>query len=142
MPGVASEFWRDPQMRPVGMENYGWGATMPMHLIRGIIGYRELPRGSPPGFVLAPSIPEHLAVEGHELGMANLHFRNQDLDVVYRVEENDRLQTILTWRSPRPVGVEVVHNESILVETDTRSTSGTLRFTLANYDDVEIRIAD
>lgn len=139
MPGVASEFWRDEQGRPTGMENYGWGATLPMHLIRGIIGYRDGVRGEP-GFRLAPSIPASLAVPGKRLGMSNLHYRNVDFDVSYQVDALDDLTVSLSWRGAQPVRISILDEGRRVAGSEDASRRGSLTFPIQNYAVVDIRI--
>jgi hypothetical protein len=59
IPGVANEYWPLSNVRPGG-ENYGWGATLPMLIIRNIIGFRETPGGATDKFLLAPCLPAGL----------------------------------------------------------------------------------
>jgi hypothetical protein len=71
IPGVANEFWpvRD---RPPGGENYGWGATLPMFIVRNIAGFRESPGLSSDNYLIAPCIPPLLMKAGKSYGIANL----------------------------------------------------------------------
>lgn len=132
MPGVASEFWRDDNGLPNGMENYGWGATLPMHLIRGIIGYREPSDGSN-GFLLAPSIPENLMVTGATYAMENLHYRDIDFDVAYHVLDGEQLEVHLTWRSDVPVHIGVSGKAAVLAESPTAVREGKVSYRLDNH---------
>ncbi|NIX56704.1 MAG: hypothetical protein GWN14_12470, partial [candidate division Zixibacteria bacterium] len=134
MPGVAAEGWKWGKDRPAGMENYGWGATMPMHLIRGIIGYRDLPLDAEQnGFILAPSIPTKLYEFDNRLGITNLHYSDMDFDVTYEVQEDNQLKTTLAWRSPQPVNITVRVDNKPIVESPSKQTQGELSFSLPNY---------
>jgi hypothetical protein len=139
MPGVAAEAWRGRGDRPSGMENYGWGATLPMHLIRGMIGYRDLPINSgKSGFMLAPSLPEKLFQPRKRLGMHNLHYADIDFDVLYEVTEKKDIKTTFTWRSKRPVEISIVMNGETVARSGGKKDTGSLSYTIENYGNSEI----
>ncbi len=139
IPGVAAEQWRNRDGKPAGMENYGWGATLPIHLIRGVIGYRDLPPGArESGFLLAPSLPSKVLQPGNRLGMRNLHFANVDFEVMYQVKENGRLQTTLTWRSPTPAALTARIEGKKVAGSGWKQTAGSLSYVIENYGTSEI----
>jgi hypothetical protein len=71
IPGVANEFW-PVQDHPPGGENYGWGATLPMFIIRNIIGFREAPGLSSDSCIIAPCIPPLLMKAGKSYSISDL----------------------------------------------------------------------
>ncbi len=80
-PGVSCEVWG--AQGAYGGEGYGWGATLPAHIIRSIIGFRE---GSEPGkmsFTLGPNLPDNMLANGKSFGLRNLHYRGMALNVRY-----------------------------------------------------------
>jgi hypothetical protein len=91
IPGVACEFWpielEDKFL--AGSENYGWGATLPMFIIRYIIGYRELENPEENAFILSPAIPDEMLKQNGIVGMRNLQFREKRFDVEYMIEAGD-----------------------------------------------------
>jgi hypothetical protein len=89
IPGVSWEFW--PLQGAGGSECYGWGATLPIHIIRDIIGFREEPNSQDDVFVLAPSLPDRLMIEDSVYGIRNLSFRGVGLDISVRVLNGSRL---------------------------------------------------
>jgi len=99
IPGVANEFWPAAD-RPPGGENYGWGATLPMFILRNILGFRERPSGPPGEFVLAPTLPPMLAEEGKTFTVKNLRCRRKTFDVSCRVLAGGRLAVTIEPRSP------------------------------------------
>lgn len=139
IPGVAAEQWRNREGKPAGMENYGWGATLPIHLIRGVIGYRDLPASAKEnGFLLAPSLPSRVLQPGNRSGMRNLHFANIDFEVMYEVKENGQLQTTLTWRSPTPAALTIRINGKKVAASAGKQTSGLLVYPIQNHGISEI----
>lgn len=134
MPGVAVEGWKGRRGHPVGMENYGWGATLPMHFIRGVVGYRELPIGSSPGFILAPAIPSKLLELGKEYGMSNLHYNDMDFDVVYRVQDEGNIHVTFSWRAPTPRRPILRSDDQRIISEALRAQGrGSLTFVTRNY---------
>lgn len=110
IPGVANEFW-PVKDEPPGAENYGWGATLPLHLIRTLIGFREGPEGDEQAFFLAPAIPPVLFRERAEYQITNLHYRNLDFDLRYRPLRDDSLDILLQERSEATHIVEIIDRE-------------------------------
>jgi hypothetical protein len=80
-PGVSCEVWGKDGA--YGGEGYGWGATLPAHIIRSIVGFRE---GSEPQalwFWLGPNLPDALFGDGKSFGLLNLHYRGVILGIRY-----------------------------------------------------------
>ena len=72
VPGVGNEFWAISEDNPGGCENYGWGSTLPMLIIRNIIGFTE---GCDGQFHIAPYLPDCLWQEGKTYAITNLTYR-------------------------------------------------------------------
>ncbi|MBM4160357.1 MAG: hypothetical protein FJ217_04565 [Ignavibacteria bacterium] len=104
--GVANEFW-PVKDRPAGGENYGWGATLPMHIIRTIVGFREKENESATEFFLAPFLPKTFVEAGKRYVVRNLHYRGVAFEVTYEFEELERMKITFEYRSPRPTAVTV-----------------------------------
>ena len=107
IPGVANEFWPVADRLPGG-ENYGWGATLPMHIVRCIVGFRETDDVREKGFTLAPSLPRNLMQEGKKYELKNLEFRRIRTDVAYEVKDANRIRLTVRYHSPNPVSVLVL----------------------------------
>ena len=108
-PGVSCELWSLEGAR--GGECYGWGATLPAHIIRSVFGFRE---GNEPDrlwFTLSPGIPEALFGVGKSFGLRNVHYRQQTLDLHYRCDKGRTLEASLTFGSPSPPRELSVSNE-------------------------------
>lgn len=102
IPGVANEFWPDEDIPPGG-EAYGWGATLPMHIIREIIGFHE--DGGGPGFIIAPSVPAGLYEKGKSYAIEGLHFRGETYRISCTCMGAGRLLTAVTVKSGIPVSI-------------------------------------
>jgi hypothetical protein len=107
VPGVANEFW-PVRTIPAGGENYGWGATLPMTIIRSIIGFREHASSNDQEFSLSPSIPDSLRSHGTTFGINRLHFRGVTFDVQYSFHEKDSLTVSFSYDAMTPVRCRIV----------------------------------
>lgn len=103
-PGVSCEYWS--QNGAAGGECYGWGATLPAHIIRSLFGFRELAWDQGEQFTLGPNIPENLAGEGKSFRLHHLHFRGQRFDLQYKQVANGEFQVSLTMPE-KPGGLNV-----------------------------------
>jgi hypothetical protein len=94
-PGVSCEMWGIEGAK--GGEGYGWGATLPAHIIRSIFGFRE---GNDPDrfwFILSPSVPEALFSTGKSFRLLSLHYRGQIFSLQFRCGEGRRLEVDLIF---------------------------------------------
>ena len=94
-PGVSCEMWGIEGAK--GGEGYGWGATLPAHIIRSIFGFRE---GNEPDrfwFILSPSIPEALFGTGKSLRLRSLRYRGQIFSLQFRCGEGRKLEVDLIF---------------------------------------------
>ncbi|KPJ62319.1 hypothetical protein AMK68_05070, partial [candidate division KD3-62 bacterium DG_56] len=129
IPGVSDEFWPLEADNPGGCENYGWGATLPMHIIRNVIGFREVDTLDRDQFVLAPAVPAHMAQPGRTYGISNLLFRGTRNDVTYRVVGRGEIVVGLTCRSRALKTVTVTDQEGrIVAETPVAAQDVALNF--------------
>lgn len=135
IPGVANEFWPQREVPPGG-ENYGWGATLPMYIIRSIVGFREGEALSKAEFHLAPTIPEEMLQPGKKYEILNLKYRKHVLYVTYEVKGSRQLGISIEYRSPQRVSVSVVDesNNEVFRQPLPRS-QGTISFDGTNGAD-------
>ncbi len=99
IPGVACEYWPVPN-RPAGGEAYGWGATLPMFIIRHVIGFRENVDSKKQGFYLQPAVPASFMGDGKSIGIKNLRHRQMTIDLQYDFIEDNRMQAALKIKAP------------------------------------------
>jgi hypothetical protein len=111
IPGVANEFWPTRDVPPGG-ENYGWGATLPMNIIRTIIGFREGTSTADGEFTLSPAIPAALMIPGKIYTIKNLHYRNAVCDVTYRCGSNADVSVSVRFALKKPGVVTITDQGS------------------------------
>ncbi len=105
IPGVANEFWPEQDV-PAGGENYGWGATLPMNIIRSIIGFRER-EGDGCEFYLAPALPKNFLAPGRRYTIRNMRYRRMRFDVTYEVKNTGILSVAVRFTSGGHVNASV-----------------------------------
>lgn len=116
IPGVANEFWPVTEI-PAGGENYGWGATLPMNIIRNIIGFRETEKLSNTEFYLAPAIPKRLLQPGNRYSITNLAYRGIKITVSYQIETANQIKIELQYNAPIPIAVVVLNSRGTSIFT-------------------------
>jgi hypothetical protein len=128
VPGVANEFW-PVRAIPAGGENYGWGATLPMAIIRSIIGFREHASSNDQEFSLTPSIPDSLRSRGAAFGINHLHFRGMTFDVRYTFHENNGLTVSFSYDATTPIRWRIVDpGGGEMARQDETKSKGTITF--------------
>jgi len=110
IPGIANEFWPAREI-PAGGENYGWGATLPMNIIRNIIGFREKASDTGMEMYLAPTLPKSFLKVGKKYSISHLKYRNVQFDVTCTVNKSKAVSVELHVVSETPVAV-FVHSET------------------------------
>lgn len=110
VPGVSYEFWPDDERCKGpggGSENYGWGASMPTNVIRGIFGFHESLDPGENLFYLSPTIPSALAIPGRAYGITGLRYRGLTIDVSCEVLDANLTRSRISIRSESPVTVNL-----------------------------------
>lgn len=109
MPGVAVECWG--LEKPLFSEGYGWGATLPMHIIRSVIGFREA-SALASSFILSPNLPKELLIPGKCYGIDSLKFQDKTFSIQYQVQDQGQINCQLAISSPLPFAMTaMIHNE-------------------------------
>ena len=78
-PGTSCEIWG--AHGAFGGEVYGWGAVMPAHIIRTILGFRESGRAGE--FLLSPGFGPDLSIAGRRYGLDGLTYASLRIGVNY-----------------------------------------------------------
>lgn len=139
LPGVASEYWPVKNI-PGGAENYGWGATLPMNIIRNIIGFREKESTGGNEFFLSPALPTMLLKEGKQYTIRNLKYRQLNFSVTITVKTTGMLSVLVQGQSHDPIKVSVRNAAGkIVAEQNTESRSSTVSFTGKNENIYVVR---
>jgi len=92
-PGISCEVWGINGA--YGGEGYGWGATLPAHIIRSVFGFREGGEPRRPWFTLGPNLPEALLANGKSFALRNVHYRGRSFDLKYERRPEGKLQARL-----------------------------------------------
>ena len=131
VPGVANEFWPIEEW-PGGGENYGWGATLPLDVIRNIIGFRETQKPFDTEFTIAPAIPDRLFQPGKKYTMTNLSHKSITSKVTYQVIDSEHVKVTLDYSSEQPVSVSVNDDSGKALFHQ----SGKMRSSIISFDGV------
>lgn len=104
-PGVSCEVWG--REGAYGGEGYGWGAVLPAHIIRNLIGFRDPER--PDELRLTPNLPESFMVAGKLYRVRNLQCAGTTLELGIRVLDSRRVKVEGEWSgSARTISVKDV----------------------------------
>lgn len=114
-PGVSCEMWGLAGSR--GGEGYGWGATLPAHIIRSLFGFREGADPAKTWFTLTPNIPEALWQQGSVFGLRNLHYRESVFDLDYRKQGARTARVTLQFQQNAPRSLRVRDESGVHVGT-------------------------
>lgn len=94
MPGISVECWGLD--KPYGAEGYGWAATLPLHIIRSLIGFRECKPDFRNSFWLCPNFPDQLMLKGKSYSINPLKFQDKRFSVCYTVRNERNLNCIFS----------------------------------------------
>lgn len=89
MPGVSVECWGFD--KPYGSEGYGWGATMPIHIIRSLIGFREEDSAGEQLFSICPNLPDEFFVIGKKYSINKLKYLDKQFSLSYEIASETEL---------------------------------------------------
>src|SRR5215475_1819973 len=103
-PGVSCEIWG--AHGAFGGEVYGWGAVMPAHIVRNLIGFRETDESEQ--IILSPGFGPSLSGTGKQYGISNLHYAKQSLGLHFTFVDERKLR----------VEIELPGGPSVLSVTD------------------------
>jgi len=128
-PGVSCEMWA--LKGALGGEGYGWGATLPAHILRTVAGFRET--DDPAQIELSPNLPEALAVAGRKYTVRNLRFGSDRFDAGYEVLAGGQVRVSGEWAG----GTRCLAAEGATLEASGRQ----FRFSVPNHSQVFLRLA-
>jgi hypothetical protein len=86
-PGVSCEIWGC--RGSFGGEGYGWGAVMPAHIIRTLVGFRET--NEPLQLLVCPNLPSPLAENGKRYGICGLNYGRKRVSLSFLFLDQQRL---------------------------------------------------
>jgi hypothetical protein len=132
-PGVSCEVWGGHGA--YGGEGYGWGAVLPAHILRSLIGFRD-PR-QPDELPLAPNLPDAFMVGGRTYRVLNLQYRGAFLELAIHVLDSQRVRVEGIWSgSVRSVAVKAANGANVVL----RGTGSAWQFEGANHQQYLVRI--
>jgi hypothetical protein len=132
-PGISCEIWG--AQGSYGGEGYGWGAVLPAHIIRNLIGVRDPTK--PDEFSLSPSLPDSFMGSGKTYRVVNLGYRGASLDLSLRALDSRRVLVEGKWSEPfRTAAVVDIKNDSIRL----KGTGSAWQFEGENHQQYFIRI--
>jgi hypothetical protein len=133
-PGISCEVWG--AQGAYGGEGYGWGAVLPAHIIRSLVGFRDPQQ--PDELPLSPNFPNSFMAAGRTYRVVNLHYGEALLDLTMRVQDSQRIRVEGRWSNPlRTVAVTNAKGENIAVQA-----SGSLwQFEGNNHQHYFMRVA-
>jgi hypothetical protein len=139
VPGVANEFWPFAEV-PAGGENYGWGATLPMNILRTIIGFRESTDLGADEFTIAPMIPKDMCKPGLKYTVKNLHYHGIAFDLTYEMKNSILIGVTIDYRSNKDAAVSVTHTSGKKVyQQKEKSARGKFSFDTSNGNVLTVR---
>lgn len=102
-PGVSCEVWG--AQGAYGGEGYGWGAVLPAHIIRNVVGFRDPLQ--PQELPLVCNLPPAFMITGKTYRVLNLQYRGASLNLAVRVISPLRVRVEGVWSGPlRTVAVK------------------------------------
>jgi hypothetical protein len=114
-PGVSCEVWG--AQGAWGGEGYGWGAVLPAHIIRSVMGFRDPQR--PDELPLAPNLPDSFMSDGKTYRVLNLQYRGAMLELAIHVQDSHRIRVQGTWSgSLRTVSVKDARGANLRFESN------------------------
>ena len=132
-PGVSCEVWG--AQGAYGGEGYGWGAVLPAHIIRNLIGFRD-PR-QPDELSLSPNLPNLFMVQGRTYRVLNLQYCAEFLELAIHVLDAQRVRVEGTWSgSFRAVAVKDTRGAKVSLE----ATGLRWQFEGSNHQQYFVRI--
>lgn len=133
-PGVSCEIWG--AHGAFGGEGYGWGAVMPAHLIRNIVGIRETADAG--RLSLSPNLPARMMSRGGRYGISGLNLAGGRLDLSLNVSDKATVEVTGKWHG----AVRVTAIQSADGAKVQQGQSGqTFRFTARNHSRYHLDIA-
>lgn len=133
-PGISCEVWGG--QGAYGGEGYGWGAVLPAHIIRNLIGFRD-PR-QPDELLLSPNLPNSFLASGRTYRVSNLQYRGALLELAIHVLDSQRVRIEGIWSgSIRSVAVKDAEGAHVSLE----SAGSAWQFEGTNHRQYLMRIA-
>ena len=133
-PGVSCEVWG--AQGAWGGEGYGWGAVLPAHIIRNLVGFRDPQQ--PNELPVSPNLPNSFMVAGKSYRVLNLQYGGATLELAIHVLDSKRVRVEGKWSGLlRTVAVKDAAGANVALP----QTGSTWKFEAANHRQYSVRIA-
>jgi hypothetical protein len=133
-PGVSCEVWG--AQGAWGGEGYGWGAVLPAHILRSVVGFRDPQQ--PNELPVSPNLPDSFMVAGKAYRVLNLRYGGATLELAIHVLDSKRVHVEGKWSGLlRTVAVKDSTGANIALQ----QTGSTWQFEAANHRQYSVRIA-
>ena len=138
MPGIAVECWGHEG--PFGAEGYGWAATLPLHIIRSLIGFRECQANFQNSFFINPNFPNELLITKKKYIVRDLKFQNKKVSLDFVVLSSEDILCKLSIRSDHDFHVYVLDDAGKLIhKSKNRDHLQTFKFKIENRQQVQVQ---
>jgi hypothetical protein len=141
MPGVSVECWG--LEKPLFSEGYGWAATLPLHIIRSLIGYREYQPEFQTAFLLRPNLPDEFMVSGNMYAIHQLKFQDKILSFSYKILDDQNIECHFSCKADKKYDVRILTEKNQTV-FQTKEKAGEQQFTihLKNRKEFKVTFSD
>jgi hypothetical protein len=102
IPGVSCEMWTPDGAG--GGEGYGWGAVLPVHIMRNVVGIRESDKANELWF--CPNLPDELMIRGKTYVLRGWRYREVAITISLSVQNENELEVRLDILPNRSLAVE------------------------------------
>lgn len=132
-PGVSCETWGSNGA--VGGEGYGWGAVLPAHIIRSLLGFRE--SNNPDELWICPNLPDSFLAAGKVYRVRNLRYLGDALLLSFKAQDSQKVIVEGAWSgSTETVAVADAAGQNVTLD----SSGGAWKFEGLNHHRYQIRL--
>ncbi|UCE04404.1 MAG: hypothetical protein JSW07_12295 [bacterium] len=133
MPGISVECWG--YEKPYGSEGYGWAATLPLHIIRSLIGFREYQLDFLNSFLLCPNFPDELMIPGKNYKISSVKFQDKVFSINYEILKDRGFICHFFCLSEKDFGLSVLEkNEQVIYQSEVISMHHRIQFKMKNRE--------
>jgi Trehalase len=132
-PGISCEVWGE--QGAYGGEGYGWGAVLPAHIIRSVIGLRDPQQ--PDELPLSPNLPNAFMVAGKTYRVLNLQCAGASLELAIRALDSKRVRVEGSWSGGRR---SVAVRDARGADVSLQGTGSVWQFDGVNHEQYFVRL--
>ena len=138
MPGISVECWG--LEKPYGSEGYGWAATLPLHIIRSLIGFREYQPDFQNSFLLCPNFPDELLIPGNTYAISSLKFQDKVFSINYKIINDQLIKVHSFFKSIKKFNMAVLmEKDNLIYQAKEIAAEHQFKIHLKNRDKILIR---